>query len=420
MSKTRKPTRLATLSVAAAALLLTATACNSGSPDTGDNGADAAAAPAADADSADAGAAGSGEAKIFVVGGKSDDPFWSRVKRGADDAAKVVKAQGGSVTWLAPQNYDNLGPDAAKLIDTAVSQGADGVVGPDWVPEAAGRVLQEGGREAASPLVIYNAGGLEAAENVGALNYIGSDDHDAGKAGGEFFGEQGGQKNVLCVNTLPGAATPRRAARASPRALQGSGGKGAQLPLPSSNFGDPTAVSQAIKAALLKDDSIDARRHDRHAPTRTRPLSAIEQGGVGDKVKLGTFDSTPRSWSASRPASSSSHRPAAVHAGLPGRLDGSTLHPVGDRPAAEAASDGSGDHQRRQRRRRDRRREGRRPLTARCWACLGPSTGSRRPSSDAGPISESGISHGRPSAPGPRPTPAPARRRCLHAIARAT
>src|SRR4051794_38236993 len=74
--------------------------------------------------------------KIFVVGGKSDDPFWSRVKRGADDAAKVVKAQGGSVTWLAPKNYDNLGPDAAKLTDTAVSQGADGVVGPDWVPEA--------------------------------------------------------------------------------------------------------------------------------------------------------------------------------------------------------------------------------------------------------------------------------------------
>ena len=57
-----------------------------------------------------------------------------------------MKAQGGSVTWLAPKNYDNLGPDAAKLIDTAVSQGADGVVGPDWVPEAAGRVVQEGRR----------------------------------------------------------------------------------------------------------------------------------------------------------------------------------------------------------------------------------------------------------------------------------
>ena len=48
-------------------------------------------------------------AKIFVVGGKPDDPFWSIVKRGAEDAGKVVEAQGGSVTWLGPQNYDNLG-----------------------------------------------------------------------------------------------------------------------------------------------------------------------------------------------------------------------------------------------------------------------------------------------------------------------
>src|SRR5690349_9042606 len=36
-------------------------------------------------------------AKIFVIGGKPDDPFWSIVKRGAEDAGIVAKAQGGSV-----------------------------------------------------------------------------------------------------------------------------------------------------------------------------------------------------------------------------------------------------------------------------------------------------------------------------------
>ena len=30
-------------------------------------------------------------AKIFVIGGKADDPFWSKVKKGADDAGKVVE-----------------------------------------------------------------------------------------------------------------------------------------------------------------------------------------------------------------------------------------------------------------------------------------------------------------------------------------
>jgi simple sugar transport system substrate-binding protein len=57
-------------------------------------------------------------AKIFVIGGKADDPFWSKVKKGADDGGLVAKATGGSVTWFGPQTYDNLGPDAAKLIRT--------------------------------------------------------------------------------------------------------------------------------------------------------------------------------------------------------------------------------------------------------------------------------------------------------------
>ena len=89
----------------------------------------------------------SDDVAIYVIGGKSDDPFWSRVKRGVDDAAKVVKAQGGKVTFLGPQNYDNLGPDAAKLIDSAVSQGATAVVGPDWVPEAQDCRVRAGRRQ---------------------------------------------------------------------------------------------------------------------------------------------------------------------------------------------------------------------------------------------------------------------------------
>ncbi|PKQ07331.1 MAG: hypothetical protein CVT71_01095 [Alphaproteobacteria bacterium HGW-Alphaproteobacteria-10] len=75
-------------------------------------------------------------ADIFVIGGKPDDAFWSRVKKGAEDAGLIVEAQGGSVTWLGPQNYDNLGVDAAELIRQAIDQGADAIVGPNWVPEA--------------------------------------------------------------------------------------------------------------------------------------------------------------------------------------------------------------------------------------------------------------------------------------------
>ena len=290
MSVTFTPRRGPAGLVAIVACALTVSACgvtavdkNSSSGDS--SGSDSAAsAPAG-------GTAGSGEGvKIFVVGGKSDDPFWSRVKRGADDAAKVVKAQGGSVTWLAPKNYDNLGPDAAKLIDTAISQGADGVVGPDWVPEAQDASFEKVVGSNA-PVVIFNAGGIDAAQNVGAINYVGSEEATAGKAGGEFFGESG-QKNVLCVNTLPGAANTEARCQGIADGIQGSGGKSSQLPLPSSKFGDPTAVSQAIKAALLKDNSIDGLVTI-SAPDANAAAQSIKQGNLGDKVKLGTFDLDP-------------------------------------------------------------------------------------------------------------------------------
>ena len=278
MSKTRTWARVALGTTAAAALLLTS-ACSSGKADSN---------KASDGSGTDTNPVASGDgADIYVVGGKSDDPFWSRVKRGAEDAAKVVEASGGSVTWLGPQNYDNLGPDAAKLIDTAISKNATAIIGPDWVPEAEDeafqRVVDKG-----IPLFIYNAGGLDAADKVGALNYVGSDDHEAGVAGGKYLGDQGA-KHILCINTLPGAANSEARCAGLAEGMQQSGGSSEQLPMPSSNFGNPTAVSQGIKGALLKDKSIDAivtiSTGDADAAA-----SAINQAGVGDSVKLGTFD----------------------------------------------------------------------------------------------------------------------------------
>ncbi len=277
-----------------AALVLTAcgsgastSASSSSSAPAAESGSASAAAPSA---AVSAPAVGGEGPKIFVVGGKADDPFWSRVKRGADDAAVLVESQGGSVTWLGPQNYDNLGPDAAKLIQTAISQGATAIVGPDWVPEAMDSAFQQV-TDAGIPLIIYNAGGLEAADKLGALNYVGSDEGLAGESGGEFFGANGA-KNVICVNTLPGAANTEARCKGIADGIGKSGGKSTQLPLPSSNFGNPTAVAQAIKAALLQDESIDGVVTISTGDADSA-ASAIDQAGVADKVQLGTFDVSP-------------------------------------------------------------------------------------------------------------------------------
>jgi simple sugar transport system substrate-binding protein len=226
-------------------------------------------------------------AKIFVIGGKPDDPFWSKVKKGADDAGLVAQANGGSVTWLGPQNYDNLGPDAAKLIRTALSQHPDAIVGPDWVPEAMDDAFKEV-VAAKVPLIIYNSGGMDAAKRLGALNFVGNEEYTAGLGGGEYFGGHG-VKNVLCVNTLPGATNTEARCKGIADGIAKSGGKSSQLPLPSSSFGNPTAVAQAIKAALLKDATVDGTVTI-SAPDANSAANAIGQAGVTDKVQLASFD----------------------------------------------------------------------------------------------------------------------------------
>jgi simple sugar transport system substrate-binding protein len=226
-------------------------------------------------------------AKIFVIGGKADDPFWSKVKKGADEAGLVAKATGGSVTWLGPQNYDNLGPDAAKLIRTALSQHPDAIVGPDWVPEAMDEAFKEV-VAAHVPLIIYNSGGMDAAKRLGAMNYVGNEEYTAGLGGGEYYGGHGA-KNVLCVNTLPGATNTESRCKGIADGISKSGGKSSQLPLPSSSFGNPTAVAQAIKAALQKDASVDGVITISAGDANSAAI-AISQVGAEGKTKLGSFD----------------------------------------------------------------------------------------------------------------------------------
>ena len=222
-------------------------------------------------------------ADIFVIGGKPDDPFWSRVKKGAEDAGIVAEAQGGSVTWLGPQNYDNLGPDAAELIRQAIDQGADAIVGPDWVPEAMDPAF-EAVVDAGIPLVIYNAGGLDAADKLGAMNYVGAVDAKSGYAAGEYLGKAG-KKNGACVNTLPGAANIEAFCSGFIEGIAAAGGEGSTLQLPATAFGDATAVAQAVRAHLLQNPDVDALFASGDADTNAT-VSGIQQAGKAGQVEV--------------------------------------------------------------------------------------------------------------------------------------
>jgi simple sugar transport system substrate-binding protein len=222
-------------------------------------------------------------ANIFVIGGKPDDPFWGVVKHGAEDAGLVVTAQGGSVTWLGPQNYDNLGVDAAELIRQAIDQGADGIVAPDWVPEAMDPAFLAVA-EAGIPFIVYNAGGIEAADRLGAMNYVGAVDYLAGVKGGEYVAANGA-KNGVCLNSLPGAANIEDYCRGFVDGLTAGGATGSVLPLPATAEGNVTAVSEALRAYLLQNADIDAVFTTANLDA-IGAAQAIQQSGRAGAVQL--------------------------------------------------------------------------------------------------------------------------------------
>ncbi|MEY5038274.1 MAG: hypothetical protein RL472_1380 [Pseudomonadota bacterium] len=226
-------------------------------------------------------------ADIAVVGGSNDDAFWNIIKKGIDDATPAVEANGGTVTYLRLVNYDNFAPDVVQLIRTAISMEVDGLVIPNWVPEAEDPAIKDA-MAAGIKVILMNAGGADKATELGAINYVGSDEYVAGVAGGEYFAGAG-QKNVLCINTLPGTANIEARCKGVIDGVTGKGGKGAQLPLPSTSFGDATAVAEAIKAELLKDETIDGVITISAGDADSAAI-AVEQAGKTGATKLGSFD----------------------------------------------------------------------------------------------------------------------------------
>ena len=226
-------------------------------------------------------------AVIAVVGGKADDPFFAKVKKGIDDATLVVTAHGGTVNYLMLQTYDNIGGDAANLVRTAISQGASIIAVPNWVPDAQDEAIKAA-QAAGIPVILYNSGGGDKAKELGALNYIGNEEYTAGVAAGAYFGSHG-MKNVICVNTVPGAQNLEDRCRGVSDGIVKEGGVSNQLPLPASAFGDPTAVAEAIKATLLKDTTISGAITI-SAGDANSAATGIEQAGMTGKVALASFD----------------------------------------------------------------------------------------------------------------------------------
>jgi simple sugar transport system substrate-binding protein len=225
-------------------------------------------------------------AKIAVIAGSAQDAFFNIVKKGVDDATLVVEANGGSVTYLTVPSYDNFGPDLVGLINTAVSQGVDGIAIPIWVPDAQVPALQAAAQQGIQ-IMMYNSGG-DSKDAVSGINYFGSDERGAGVAGGEYLA-QNGAKKILCVIHVPGAVNLETRCNGAEEGATANGATIVRLPLPANMDGNAAGTAEAIKAELLRDPTIDGVL-TLAAWAADAAAMAIQQAGLGDKVKLGTFD----------------------------------------------------------------------------------------------------------------------------------
>ena len=228
-------------------------------------------------------------ADIAVIAGSEQDGFFNLIKKGVDDATLVVQANGGKVNYMRTKNYDNFGPDLVGLINTAVSQGVQGIAIPIWVPDAEIPALQEAAKKGIK-IMMYNAG-AEHREAVSGMNYFGSDEYVAGVAGGEYLAKNGAKK-IICHIQVPGAVNLEARCKGVKEGAEKYGATVTNLPLPANLDQNATGTAEAIKAELVKDPTIDGVI-TLAAWASDAAASAIEQAGVGDKVKLGTFDMSP-------------------------------------------------------------------------------------------------------------------------------
>ncbi len=212
---------------------------------------------------------------IVVTHGQANDPFWSVVKNGVEEAAKDT---GATVDYRAPETFDMV--QMSQLIDAAVNQEPDGLVVSIPDADALGPSIERA-VQAGIPVISMNSGS-DVSKKLGALLHVGQDEFTAGKAAGEKLKEMGG-KTALCVNQEVGnVSLDQRCAGFE----EGFGGNVEVVP--TSN--DPTEVKSKVQAALESNQDVDTILGLGAATVGEPAVEAVQAVGRGDGVKVASFD----------------------------------------------------------------------------------------------------------------------------------
>ena len=210
---------------------------------------------------------------IVVSHGQANDPFWSVVKNGVEQAAKDT---GANVEYRAPETFDMVA--MSQLIDAAANQEPDGIVVSIPDGDALGDAIKRA-VAAGIPVISMNSGS-DVAKELGALLHVGQSERDAGVAAGEKLKEMGGTK-AICVNHEVGnVALDLRCEGFA----EGFGGEVTVLP----TTNDPADIEAKVRASLDSDESVDTVMALGASLAGEPSLAAAKASGRD--VKVASFD----------------------------------------------------------------------------------------------------------------------------------
>jgi simple sugar transport system substrate-binding protein len=214
----------------------------------------------------------------MVTHGESFDPFWSLVKKGAQQAAADF-----NVT-LKYQSPKTTNPQTqAALITSAAAKKPDAMV--VTIPDAA--VLSSPVKQVTSsglPVIIVNVGDAQTTA-VGALTFVGQPETTAGEAAGKQMADAGVHHALCVIHEASNTALTDRCSGFS-KQLAASGGTVKVLHVNGSQLND---AADAIESALKADKSIDGVLATGIIGFNAAG-GALQSMNAFGKIKLGTFD----------------------------------------------------------------------------------------------------------------------------------